>query len=53
MDKKCPRLSEPDEEGIDLNPADPRHRFIATYFGVTFSKAEPITEEEKAEVEAM
>jgi hypothetical protein len=53
IDKKYPRLSEPDEEGIDLNPADPRRRFIATCEGVTFYKPSPITEEEKAEAEAM
>jgi hypothetical protein len=52
IDKKYPRLSEPDEEGIDLNPADPRRRFIATCEGVTFYKPSPITEEEKAEAEA-
>jgi hypothetical protein len=53
LDKKYPRLSEPDEEGIDLHPSDPRRRFIATCEGVTFHKASPITEEEKAEAEAI
>jgi len=53
MDRKWPRLAEPDEEGIDLNPADPRRRFIAIADGTTFRKADPLTEEDLAELEAM
>lgn len=53
MDKMWPRLAEPDEEGFDLNPADPRRRFCMTCEGVTFIQASPVTEAEKAEVEAM
>ena len=53
LDKKYPRLAEPDEEGIDLALDDPRRRFIATCEGVTFYNPGPITEEEKAEVEAL
>jgi hypothetical protein len=53
MDKMWPRLAEPDEEGFDLNLEDPRRRFCMTSEGVTFTKASPISEEEKAEAEAM
>lgn len=53
LDKKYPRMSEPDEEGIYLHPEDPRRRFIMTCEGVTFYNPGPITEEEKAEVEHM
>ncbi|MGB9941185.1 hypothetical protein [Methanosarcina sp.] len=50
LDKMYPRMAEPDEEGIDLHPADPRRRFIATCEGVTFRKADPLTEEDLAEL---
>lgn len=53
MDKMWPRLAEPDDEGFDLNPDDPRRRFCATSEGVIFNKADPVTEEEKAEAEAL
>jgi hypothetical protein len=53
MDEIFPRMSEPDEEGIDLHPEDHRRRFIAVAEGTIFTKASPITEEEKAEVEKM
>ncbi len=33
MDEIYPRMEEPDEEGIDLHPADPRRRFIAVAEG--------------------
>jgi len=52
LDRLYPR-GEPDEEGIDLHPKDPRRRFIATCEGVTFYNAGPITEEEKAEADAI
>ncbi len=52
LDSLYPR-GEPDEEGINLHPKDPRRRFIATCEGVTFYNAGPITEEEKAEADAM
>ncbi|WP_156161207.1 MULTISPECIES: hypothetical protein [unclassified Methanosarcina] len=41
MDKMWPRMAEPDGEGIDLHPYDPRRRFIATCEGVIFSQAPP------------
>jgi hypothetical protein len=44
-----PRMSEPDEEGIDLQSDDPRQRFIATCEGVIFSQAAPLTEEGRLE----
>jgi hypothetical protein len=53
MNKIWPRLAEPDDEGFDLNPDDPRRRFCATSEGVIFSKADPVNEEEKAEAEAI
>lgn len=34
-------MAEPDEEGIDLHPRDPRRRFITVSEGVTFMQAEP------------
>lgn len=46
-------VAEPDEKGIDLHPADPRRRFIATCEGVTFIKASPLTEEDLAELTRM
>jgi len=33
MDKLFPKMAEPDEEGIDLHPRDPRRRFIAVSAG--------------------
>ena len=48
-----PRLAEPDEEGIDLALDDHRRRFIAVSEGTTFIKASPVTDEEKAEAEAI
>jgi hypothetical protein len=53
MDKLFPRMAEPDEEGIDLHPHDPRRRFIAVSAGATFEQADRLTEEEKAEANAM
>lgn len=41
LDRLYPR-GEPDEEGIDLHPKDPRRWFIATCEGVTFYNAGPI-----------
>lgn len=46
-------MAEPDDEGFDLNPGDPRRRFCMTSEGVIFSKADPVTPEEKAEADAM
>ena len=53
MDKKYPRLAEPDEEGFDLALDDPRRRFVAEAKNMTFFNPGPVTEEEKAEVEAI
>lgn len=53
LDKKYPRLPEPDEEGIDYAWEDPRRRFIAVAEGTIFKKAEPLTKEEKEEAEAL
>jgi hypothetical protein len=53
MDKKWPRMAEPDEEGIDLHPGDPRRRFYAVSAGTIFKKADPLTEEEKAEADVL
>lgn len=53
MDEIWPLMAEPDEEGIDLHPGDPRRRFIATCEGVTFRKADPLTEEDLAELDRM
>jgi hypothetical protein len=41
MDKMWTRMAEPDGEGIDLHPYDPRRQFIATSEGVIFSQAPP------------
>lgn len=53
MDKMWPRMAEPDEEGIDLHPDDPRRRFIATREGLIFSQAAPLTEEDRLEAERL
>lgn len=53
LDNKYPRMEESDEEGIDLHPNDPRRRFIAVAAGAIFTKADPLTDEEKAEANAM
>ncbi len=53
MDKMWPRMAEPDEEGIDLHPGDPRRRFIAVAEGTIFRQASPLTEAEKAEADAL
>ena len=53
LDKKYARLNEPDEEGVDMHPADPIRRFIDVSKGKIFRKADPLTEEEKAEAEVM
>ncbi|RXA15657.1 hypothetical protein EQO05_14695 [Methanosarcina sp. MSH10X1] len=53
MDEIWPRLAEPDEEGIDLHPADPRRRFIAVAEGSIFRQAAPLTEEDLAELARM
>jgi len=50
MDKIYPRMAEPDEEGIDLHPADPRRRFIAVSEGAIFRQADPLSEEDLAEL---
>lgn len=50
MDEIYPRMEEPDEEGIDLHPADPRRRFIAVSEGTIFRQADPLTEEDLAEL---
>ncbi|WP_292387704.1 hypothetical protein [Methanosarcina sp. UBA5] len=46
-------MAEPDEEGFDLHPDDPRRRFTMTCEGVTFTKASPLTEEDLAELARM
>jgi hypothetical protein len=53
MDKMWPRIAEPDGEGIDLHPDDPRRRFIATSEGVIFSQAPPLTEEDRLEADRL
>lgn len=53
LDKIWPRLEEPDEEGIDFHPADPRRRFIAVAEGTIFRDAAPLTPEEEAEADAL
>ncbi len=53
MDEIWPRMIEPDEEGFDLHPDDPRRRFTMTCEGVTFTKASPLTEEDLAELKRM
>lgn len=53
MNKMWPRMAEPDEDGIDLHPDDPRRRFIATREGVIFSQASPLTEEERLEADRL
>jgi hypothetical protein len=37
-----PKIAEPDEEGINLHPADPRRRFIAVAAGAPFEQADPL-----------
>jgi len=53
LDKKYPRLAEPDEEGIDYAEDDPRRRFIAVSSGATFRKAAPLIDAEKTEADAL
>jgi hypothetical protein len=53
MDKKYPRLAEPDEEGIDFALNDPRRRFISIAKGTIFRQAAPLTDAEKAEADAL
>ncbi|MDY9926125.1 hypothetical protein [Methanosarcina sp.] len=53
MDKMWPRMADPDGEGIDLHPDDPRRRFIATSEGIIFSQAPPLTEEDRLEADRL
>lgn len=53
MDKMWLRMAEPDGEGIDLHPDDPRRRFIETSEGVIFSQAPPLTEEDRLEADRL
>lgn len=53
LDKKYPRMKTPDREGIDLHPADPRRRFIAVEEGAEFEQADPLTDEDLAELERL